>query len=87
MAPASGGDLASAVAAAGALGLLGIGYADTDWFERESAKVTQANVGAVRSRVLRRWLSSVWLLSAVMQSQLHQVPALAAASGSELKTV
>ena len=46
MAPASGGDLASAVAAAGALGLLGIGYADADWFERESAKVTQANVGA-----------------------------------------
>ena len=46
MAPASGGDLASAVAEAGALGLLGIGYADADWFERESARVTQANVGA-----------------------------------------
>ena len=46
MAPASGGDLASAVAEAGGLGLLGIGYADSAWFERESAKVTQPGVGA-----------------------------------------
>ena len=46
MAPASGGDLASAVAEAGGLGMLGIGYADREWFEKESAKVTHPNVGS-----------------------------------------
>ncbi len=46
MAPASGGELASAVAEAGGLGLLGIGYADRGWFERESVRVTHKNVGA-----------------------------------------
>ena len=46
MAPAAGGLLASAVAEAGGLGLLGIGYADWEWFERESGMVTRADVGA-----------------------------------------
>ncbi|MDR3465570.1 MAG: nitronate monooxygenase [Xanthobacteraceae bacterium] len=46
MTPASGGELASAVAAAGGLGLLGGGYVDRVWFERESAKVTRPDVGA-----------------------------------------
>ena len=46
MAPASGGDLASAVAEAGGLGMLGIGYADREWFKTESAKLTHPNVGA-----------------------------------------
>jgi nitronate monooxygenase len=46
MTPASGGDLASAVAAAGGLGLLGCGYVDRAWFEAESAKVTRSEVGA-----------------------------------------
>ena len=46
MAPAAGGTLASAVSEAGGLGLLGIGYADWRWFERESALVTQSDVGA-----------------------------------------
>jgi nitronate monooxygenase len=46
MTPASGGALASAVAAAGGLGLLGGGYVDRVWFERESAKVNRPDVGA-----------------------------------------
>jgi len=46
MTPASGGALASAVAAAGGLGLLGGGYVDRVWFEAESAKVTRSDVGA-----------------------------------------
>jgi NAD(P)H-dependent flavin oxidoreductase YrpB (nitropropane dioxygenase family) len=46
MTPASGGALASAVAAAGGLGLLGGGYVDRVWFEAESAKVTRPDVGA-----------------------------------------
>jgi nitronate monooxygenase len=46
MTPASGGALASAVAAAGGLGLLGGGYVDRVWFDRESAKVSRSDVGA-----------------------------------------
>src|SRR5580693_235476 len=46
MTPASGGALASAVAEAGGLGLLGGGYVDRVWFEAESAKVTRSDVGA-----------------------------------------
>lgn len=45
MVPASGGALASAVAAAGGLGLLGGGYVDRVWFEAESAKVTRPDIG------------------------------------------
>ena len=41
MTPAFGGVLASAVAAAGGLGLIGGGYVDRVWFEQESAKVGQ----------------------------------------------
>src|SRR5260370_9179178 len=44
MVPASGGALASAVAAAGGLGLLGGGYVDRVWFEAESTKVTRSDV-------------------------------------------
>jgi nitronate monooxygenase len=46
MTPAAGGALASAVAAAGGLGLLGGGYVNRVWFEAESAKVTRSDVGA-----------------------------------------
>jgi nitronate monooxygenase len=46
MTPAAGGVLASAVAAAGGLGLIGGGYVDRVWFEAESAKVTRSDVGA-----------------------------------------
>lgn len=45
MTPAAGGALASAVAEAGALGLLGGGYGDRSWFAEESAKVTRRDVG------------------------------------------
>ena len=45
MTPAAGGALASAVAEAGALGLLGGGYAERAWFEEEAAKVTRYDVG------------------------------------------
>jgi nitronate monooxygenase len=45
MDPASGGELASAVSAAGALGLLGGGYADRTSFEEQSAKVSRPDVG------------------------------------------
>ncbi|SFN78372.1 nitronate monooxygenase [Bradyrhizobium sp. Rc3b] len=45
MDPASGGELASAVSAAGALGMLGGGYANRAWFEEQSAKVTRPDVG------------------------------------------
>ncbi|HLZ65533.1 MAG TPA: nitronate monooxygenase [Aliidongia sp.] len=45
MAPAAGGALASAVAEAGGLGLLGGGYAERDWFEQEAAKVARYDVG------------------------------------------
>jgi nitronate monooxygenase len=45
MAPQSGGALASAVAEAGGLGLLGGGYINRAWFESESAKVTRPDVG------------------------------------------
>jgi nitronate monooxygenase len=46
MVPTAGGELASAVAAAGGLGLLGGGYVDRAQFEAESAKVTRPDVGA-----------------------------------------
>src|SRR5215470_16841500 len=46
MTPASGGALASAVAEAGGLGLIGGGYVNRAWFEQESAKVTRPDVGA-----------------------------------------
>src|SRR3981189_1402389 len=45
MTPAAGADLATAVAAAGGLGLLGGGYGDRSWFEAESAKITRNDVG------------------------------------------
>lgn len=45
MDPASGGELASAVSAAGALGLLGGGYANRACFEEQSAKVSRPDVG------------------------------------------
>jgi nitronate monooxygenase len=45
MDPASGGELASAVSAAGGLGLLGGGYANRSWFEQQSAKVSRPDVG------------------------------------------
>jgi nitronate monooxygenase len=45
MDPESGGALASAVADAGGLGLLGGGYANRARFEAESAKVTRPDVG------------------------------------------
>ena len=45
MDPASGGELASAVSAAGALGMLGGGYANRAWFEEQSAKVSRPDVG------------------------------------------
>jgi nitronate monooxygenase len=45
MTPAAGGALASAVSAAGALGLLGGGYGERDWFAEEAAKVNRLDVG------------------------------------------
>ncbi len=45
MTPAAGGALATAVAEAGGLGLLGGGYADRGWLMRESALVTRTDVG------------------------------------------
>ncbi|WNV12530.1 nitronate monooxygenase [Tardiphaga sp. 709] len=45
MTPAAGGVLASAVSDAGALGLLGGGYGDRQWFEAESAKISHDRVG------------------------------------------
>lgn len=46
MAPAAGARLACAVTEAGGLGLLGIGYADAEWFETETAQVTRDDIGA-----------------------------------------
>jgi nitronate monooxygenase len=46
MTPVSGGALASAVAEAGGLGLIGGGYVERARFEVESAKVTRPDVGA-----------------------------------------
>jgi nitronate monooxygenase len=45
MVPAAGAALASAVADAGALGLLGGGYGDRPWFTQEAAKVTRRDIG------------------------------------------
>jgi nitronate monooxygenase len=45
MTPAAGAALASAVADAGALGLLGGGYGDRPWFVQEAAKVTRRDIG------------------------------------------
>ena len=45
MTPAAGGALASAVAAAGGLGLLGGGYADRAWLMRESGLAGRDDVG------------------------------------------
>jgi len=45
MDPAAGGELASAVSAAGALGLLGGGYANRTWFEEQSSRVSRPDVG------------------------------------------
>ena len=45
MDPASGGELACAVSAAGALGMLGGGYANRTWFEEQSAKVSRPDIG------------------------------------------
>ncbi|MDU0311894.1 NAD(P)H-dependent flavin oxidoreductase [Rhizobium sp. 10PS4] len=45
MTPAAGGALASAVADAGGLGLLGGGYADRPWYKTESSLITNERVG------------------------------------------
>jgi len=45
MAFAAGGKLAAAVTGAGGLGLLGGGYGDADWLEREFAEAGNARVG------------------------------------------
>jgi nitronate monooxygenase len=45
MAFCSGGRLAAAVSAAGGLGLVGLGYGDRDWLERELAAAHGARVG------------------------------------------
>jgi nitronate monooxygenase len=45
MTPAAGAALASAVADAGALGLLGGGYGDRPWFVQEAAKVARRDIG------------------------------------------
>lgn len=45
MALASGGKLAAAVTSAGGLGLIGGGYGDSDWLEREFALADAARVG------------------------------------------
>lgn len=45
MAFAAGGKLAAAVTAAGGLGLIGGGYGDAEWLEREFAEAGNAQVG------------------------------------------
>ena len=45
MAFAAGGKLASAVTAAGGLGLIGGGYGDAEWLKREFAEARNARVG------------------------------------------
>ena len=45
MANVSGGALASAVTAAGGLGLIGGGYGDHDWIERDLRAAGNARVG------------------------------------------
>jgi nitronate monooxygenase len=45
MGSVSGGALAAAVSAAGGLGLIGLGYGDPDWLEREFAAAGPARVG------------------------------------------
>jgi len=45
MAFAAGGKLAAAVTAAGGLGLIGGGYGDAEWLEREFAEAGNARVG------------------------------------------
>src|SRR5450759_3338086 len=45
MAFAAGGKLASAVTAAGGLGLIGGGYGDAEWLEREFAEAGSTRVG------------------------------------------
>ena len=45
MGTAAGGKLAAAVTAAGGLGLIGGGYGDADWLEREFAAAANARVG------------------------------------------
>jgi nitronate monooxygenase len=45
MTPASGGALASAVAEAGGLGMIGVGYVNRAWFLSEWAKITRPDVG------------------------------------------
>src|SRR5262245_33721401 len=45
MAFAAGGKLAAAVTSAGALALIGAGYGDADWINREFAEAGNARVG------------------------------------------
>src|SRR5882672_1836411 len=45
MGSAAGGRLAAAVTAAGGLGLIGGGYGDADWLEREFSQARNARVG------------------------------------------
>ena len=45
MGTAAGGALAAAVTQAGGLGLIGAGYGDADWLEREFAAAGDARVG------------------------------------------
>jgi nitronate monooxygenase len=42
---ASGGALAAAVSAAGGLGLIGLGYGDPEWLDREFTAAGSARVG------------------------------------------
>ena len=41
----AGGRLAAAVSAAGGLGIIGAGYGDADWIERQFAAAGNASVG------------------------------------------
>ncbi len=92
MAFAAGGKLAAAVSAAGGLGLIGGGYGDPEWVEREFASAGNARIGcgfigwsiADRPEVLARALAHA--PAAVMTSFADPAPFAAAikAAGSKL---
>ena len=68
MAFAAGGNLAAAVTAAGGLGLIGGGYGDAEWLEREFSAAGNARVGCgfITWSLAKLPICSIW------RSTVHQ---------------
>jgi nitronate monooxygenase len=99
MGSASGGRLAAAVTAAGGLGLIGGGYGDADWLEREFAQAGNARVGCgfitwslarkphLLDQVLRRSPAAIMLSFGALQPFAQSIKAAGAPLICQVQTM